>query len=67
MAWVKFTADYDYKPHSQATIGYRAGMVLSVKQDCADKAVASGKAVAMEKKSKTTAPVEKTDDDSRPA
>ncbi|WP_246676584.1 hypothetical protein [Mesorhizobium sp. B2-4-4] len=65
--WVKFTADYDYKPHSQATIAYKAGMVLNVTQDCQRKAIAAGKAVEMDKKSKMATATEKTDDDSRSA
>ncbi|MDX3929248.1 MAG: hypothetical protein QHC90_26035 [Shinella sp.] len=49
MARVKFTADFDYKPTRQTTIGYKAGMELTVKRDCAEKAIAAGRAVDMEK------------------
>jgi len=45
MARVRFTDDFDYKPTRQVTIAYRAGMELTVKRDCAEKAVAAGKAV----------------------
>ena len=45
MARVRFTDDFDYKPTSQTTVGYRKGMVLTVKRECADQAVAAGKAV----------------------
>ncbi|WP_421367011.1 hypothetical protein [Agrobacterium tumefaciens] len=44
MARVKFTEDFDYKPTSQSTTGYRAGWEGTVKRDCAVKAVAAGKA-----------------------
>lgn len=45
MARIRFTRDFDYKPTSQSTIGYKAGMELTVKRECADQAVAAGKAV----------------------
>lgn len=45
MARVRFTHEFDYKPTSQSTIGYKAGMELTVKRECADQAVAAGKAV----------------------
>lgn len=41
---VRFTADYDYKPTSQSTIGYRAGMTCVVKRECGEGAIAAGKA-----------------------
>lgn len=44
MARVRFTADFDYKPTSQITIGYLAGMEKTVRRECADQAVAAGKA-----------------------
>lgn len=47
MARVRFTADFDYKPVRHTTIAYRAGMELTVKRDCADKAVAAGKAIEL--------------------
>ncbi|TXI03389.1 MAG: hypothetical protein E6Q76_13920 [Rhizobium sp.] len=45
MARVRFTADFDYKPLPSTTIAYRAGMVCVVKRECADQAIAAGKAV----------------------
>ena len=42
---VRFTADFDYKPISQVTIGYKAGMVKTVKRECGDQAIAAKKAV----------------------
>jgi hypothetical protein len=44
MARVRFTHDFDYKPTPRSTIGYKAGMELTVKRECADQAVAAGKA-----------------------
>ncbi len=41
---VKFTHDFDYKPTMQTTIGYRAGMEETVKHECAEQAIAAGKA-----------------------
>ena len=43
---VRFSADFDYKPTSQVTIGYRAGMVMTVKRSCGERAIAAGKAVS---------------------
>jgi hypothetical protein len=48
MARVRFTHDYDYKPTAQCTVGYKAGMEKTVKRDCADKAIAAGKATSLE-------------------
>ena len=45
MARVRFTHDFDYKPTPQSTIGYKDGMELTVKRECADQATAAGKAV----------------------
>ena len=44
MARVRFTHDFDYKPTSRTTVGYKAGMELTVKRECADQAIAAGKA-----------------------
>lgn len=46
MARVKFISDFDYKPTRQVTIAYKAGMEITVKRECADQAVAAGKAVS---------------------
>jgi len=46
---VRFVEDFDYKPHPMVTIGYRAGMELSVKRDCALQAIIKKKAVAVDK------------------
>jgi len=44
MARVKFTKNFDYKPTPQVTIAYGAGWEGTVKRECADQAVAAGKA-----------------------
>ncbi|WP_246678238.1 hypothetical protein [Mesorhizobium sp. B1-1-7] len=43
--WVRFTADFDWKPIPQSTTAYKAGMVLNVTRACADAALGAGKAV----------------------
>lgn len=55
MARVRFTDDYDYKPTAQSTIAYKKGMELTVRQECADKAMAAGKAVSLDKPKKAGA------------
>lgn len=49
MARVRFTADFDYRPIRAVVIGYKAGMELTVKRDCARQAIAAGKAVDLDK------------------
>ncbi|KQX55466.1 MULTISPECIES: hypothetical protein [unclassified Ensifer] len=41
---VRFTADFDYRPTPQVTVGYLAGMEMTVKRECAEQAIAAGKA-----------------------
>lgn len=41
---LKFKNDFDFKPASQATVGYKAGWEGPVTQACADAAVAAGAA-----------------------
>jgi hypothetical protein len=50
MARVRFTSDFDYRPTPQTIIGYLSGMEMTVKRDCADRAVAAGKAVDLDPK-----------------
>lgn len=42
---VKFSKDFDFKPSSQATVGYKAGWEGPVTQACADAAIKQGVAV----------------------
>lgn len=44
MARIKFTKDFDYKPTQQTTTGYKAGWEGTVKRECAEQAIAAGKA-----------------------
>ena len=45
MARLKFLSDFDYRVTRNTIIAYKAGMELTVKRDCADKAVLAGKAI----------------------
>lgn len=67
MAWVRFTANFDFKPIKMQTTAYLAGMVANVTTRCAAEAVAAGKAVRLKKPSKAAEPIEVSDDDSRQA
>lgn len=47
MVWVKFTLDFDFSPAARkglVTIAYKAGVTENVTRECADKAVAAGRA-----------------------
>lgn len=41
---LKFKRDFDFKPSSQSTIGYKAGWEGPVSQACADAAMKTGAA-----------------------
>lgn len=41
---VRFIADFDYSPTPRITIAYKKGMVEFVRLECAQQAVAAGKA-----------------------
>jgi hypothetical protein len=45
--WVRFTADFGWKPTPQSTVAYKAGMALNVTRACADAALLADKAVKM--------------------
>jgi hypothetical protein len=62
MAWIKFNRDFPWKPTSQSTIVYRAGGTYNVKAEAAERAIARGAAVKMEKRSKSARPTEAADD-----
>ena len=47
--WVRFVEDFDYKPRPSVTIGYRAGMHLNVKRECALQAISKNKAIAVDR------------------
>lgn len=62
--WVRFTADFDFSPVAlggRSTTAYKAGMVLNVTRECADLAIAAGKAVAGRKPRKDAAFEEASD------
>ena len=48
MARVRFTDNFDYRPTRVSTIAYKKGMELTVRRECADEAVAKGKAVEVD-------------------
>lgn len=48
--WVRFTADFDWKPAPSVTIGYLAGMTQNVTRRCAERAFAKNKAVKIDAK-----------------
>ncbi|WP_181182627.1 hypothetical protein [Mesorhizobium sp. B3-1-9] len=43
--WVRFTADFDWKPTPQSIIAYKAGMEQNVTRVCAAAALSVEKAV----------------------
>ncbi len=47
MARVRFTRDFDYQPTGRTTIGYLAGMEMTVRRECADQALKVGAAVEL--------------------
>lgn len=55
MPWVRFAADFDFSPAARGgrvTVAYRAGMTKSVTRECAEKAVAAGRAVKVSRERK---------------
>lgn len=49
MPWVKFTADFDWKPKPAVTVAYHAGQTKLVTTACARRAKAQGRAEAASK------------------
>ena len=49
MPWVRFLADFDWKPMPAVTVAYKADMVRLVTRDCAAVAFAAGKAINTER------------------
>lgn len=54
MPRVLFTADFSYKPKAAVTIAYKASTEKLVRQECADQAIAAGKAREVKPKAKKT-------------
>jgi len=50
MARVEFTADFDYRPThpTRSLVAYKRGYIGTVRRECADQAVAQGKAIEHE-------------------
>ena len=44
MPWVRFTADFDFKPTPQVTVAHKQDSVAMVPTECAKAAVSAGKA-----------------------
>lgn len=44
MPWIKFKVPFDYRPKPRVMISYKVRHSYLVKQDCADQAIAAGKA-----------------------
>jgi hypothetical protein len=45
--WIRFTSDFPFSPAARGgrvTIAYKTGMTMNVTRECADKAIAVGKA-----------------------
>jgi hypothetical protein len=49
MPWVRFSADFDFKPKPSLTLAYRAGDEKLVTTPCAQAAVAAGKGTIVKK------------------
>jgi hypothetical protein len=49
MPWVRFTANFDWKPKPQVTQAFLAGQERNVTTPCADAAIAKGAAVKIRK------------------
>lgn len=47
--WVKFTAQFRYRPKSQVVIRYPEGATMNVPSPAGEKAIAEGKALAVKK------------------
>lgn len=58
MARVRFTGDFDYRPTGGKTIEYKAGMELTVRRECADEAIAGGKAIEVKSHSRASSDAE---------
>lgn len=53
MPWVRFTADFDFKPKPNVTQAFQEGQERNVTTPCADAAIANGKAVKLPRKRKS--------------
>lgn len=53
MPWVRFTANFDWKPTLKVMYAYRAGSVHLVHSRCAEQAIRAGKAEPCERPERT--------------
>ena len=53
MPWLRFTANFDWKPKPQVTIAFKAGQEKNVPTPCAEAALAKGVAVRLPRKRRT--------------
>lgn len=63
MAWVRFTADFDFSPIARkghVTIAYKKGMVKNVTTECATLSTGAGKAERMKKVNRDADPLPAT-------
>lgn len=49
MPWVRFVADFDFKPKESVTVAFKAGTLRIVPRAAAVQAIAAGKAEAAER------------------
>lgn len=64
--WVEFTADHDHVWPSRAVTAYKAGMILFVKNEVADAAIAKGRAREAEKPGDSRSAEVYVEDDAAP-
>lgn len=55
MPWLRFTANFDWKPRPQVTQAFLAGQERNVTTPCAEAAIAKGVAVKLPRKRKPDA------------
>jgi len=49
MPWMRFSADWDWKPRPSTTVAFRSGDIKFVTRACASRALAAGKAESTER------------------
>jgi hypothetical protein len=62
MARVSFSHDFDYRPTPAVTIAYKAGREYTVRRECADQAIALGRATDLQQPSRSEAAAEPISD-----
>lgn len=54
--WIKFTDAFSWKPKRSVTMAWKAGDTFNATRECAEAAIAAGKAVEMKKTTRTSEP-----------